>query len=121
MEAENERLKKIGAKCFNPKKWVHTNGKRKFVEIRKITATYPGQYLEMNIKYIWLEGWRCNSYLLTVLDVYGRKVLIHTLLLSIRQQQVVSLLEKMLPQTKVQGITIRNDNGSQFITHSVRD
>lgn len=99
---------------------IHTTGKREFVKFRKITASYPMEYLCMDIKYIWVEGEQKNYYLLTILDVYSRKAIEWVFLPSVRKQQVVSLFKRLSSQYEVKGITVRNDNGSQFIANVVR-
>ena len=99
---------------------IATTGKRSFVQSRKIEAEYPLQYLVMDIKYVWIQGEKRNAYLLTVMDVYTRKVLGHLLKHSIRQYDVILLLSGILEKFQTREVIIRNDNGSQFIAHTVR-
>lgn len=49
-------------------------GKRQFVQFRKINAQYPLQYLCMDIKYIYIEGQKKYAYLLSLIDVYSRRI-----------------------------------------------
>ena len=93
-------------------------GKRKFVRFRKINAQYPLQYLCMDIKYIPING--KFAYLLSLIDVYSRKIVGYVFKQSIRQHDVLWLLKNTLPEKAKIPITIRNDNGSQFIATSVR-
>jgi transposase InsO family protein len=99
---------------------IKTTGKRDFVRFRKIIAAYPLEYLCMDIKYVWVEGERRHYYLLTVLDVFSRKALDWVFLPSIRKQHVVSLFMRIANGYDVKGVTVRNDNGSQFLAHIVR-
>ncbi len=99
---------------------IKTSGKRDFVRFRKIIANYPLEYLCMDIKYVWVEGERRHYYLLTVLDVYSRKALDWLFLPSIRKQHVVNLFMRIARGYDVKGVTVRNDNGSQFLAHVVR-
>jgi transposase InsO family protein len=99
---------------------ISTYGKRAFVQSRKVDASYPMQHLTMDIKYVYIHGEKRNVYLLTVMDVFTRKVLAHCLKPSIRQYDVVLLLEGIISRYWTKDIVIRNDNGSQFIAHSVR-
>jgi transposase InsO family protein len=99
---------------------IRTNGRRNFVKMRKIEADYPMQYLAMDIKYVYIQGERRNVYLLSIMDIFTRRVLGHLLKGSIRQHDVVLLLDGIIGQYRLKKITIRNDNGSQFIAHSVR-
>jgi putative transposase len=103
-----------------PKGKIHTSGKRTFVQQRVIDAEYPMQYLTMDIKYVYIHGERRNVYLLTIMDVFTRKVLGHILKPSIRQHDVILLLDGIIQEYDTEGMIIRNDNGSQFIAHSVR-
>jgi len=100
---------------------IATRGRRQFVQTRCIDAQYPLQYLVMDIKYIWIQGIRKNAYLLTVMDVFSRRVLAHSCKMSIRQSDVVLLLDGIVRRYQTRGIILRNDNGSQFLAHSVRD
>jgi transposase InsO family protein len=69
----------------------------------------------MDIKYVHVHGTGRNALLLTVIDIYSRKVLIHMMRSNIKKGDVLVMLSLMLLEYKVQGMTIRNDNGSQFI------
>jgi hypothetical protein len=75
----------------------------------------------MDIKYVYIHGEKRNALLLTVLDVYSRSILSQVLWWRIRKEQVIWLLHRMLQQHSTKGITLRNDNGSQFIAHAVRN
>ncbi len=99
---------------------ISSSGKRPFVKTRKIEAQHPLQYLVMDIKYVWIQGEKRNAYLLTVMDVYSRKVMAHRLKYSIRQYDVILLLDGILQKFQTKQVIIRNDNGSQFIAHNVR-
>jgi len=94
--------------------------KRDFIRFRSLEPERPLQYLSMDIKYVHIHGWRRNVFLLTVMDIYSRKVLIHMLRQSIRKGDVLVILSLMLLEYKAEGMSIRNDNGSQFIASAVR-
>jgi putative transposase len=102
-------------------KIIKTQGKRQWVKHRRITALKPMEYLCLDIKYLWVEGEKRYYYLLTILDVYSRKVLEWVLQKSIRQMDVIQMLRKLNVEHGLKGVNIRNDNGSQFIAHSVRN
>ena len=74
----------------------------------------------MDIKYVHIHGTGRNALLLTVIDIYSRKELIHILRHSIKKGDVLVMLSLMLLEYKAEGITLRNDNGSQFIAIAVR-
>lgn len=94
--------------------------KRNFIRYRTPGAERPLQYLSMDIKYVHIHGWRRNVFLLTVMDIYSRKVLIHMLKASIKKGDVLVMLSLMLMEYKTEGMSLRNDNGSQFIATAVR-
>lgn len=93
---------------------------RQFVRFRKIRAEKPLEHLCMDIKYVHIHGAQRNALLLTVIDAYSRKVLTHMLRFNIKKGDVIVLLSLLLMEYKIQGLTIRNDNGSQFIAGVVR-
>ena len=95
--------------------------KRKFVQYYTQQAEAPMLQLCMDIKYLHIHGAGRNALVLTVLDVYSRKILGQLLWWRIRKEQVKWLLSRIIEQHPVKGITIRNDNGSQFIAQLVRD
>ena len=94
---------------------------RQYVRFRKIKAQKPLEHLCMDIKYVHIHGAGRNALLLTVIDVYSRKVLIHMLKFNIRKGDVIVMLSLLLLEYKIKGMTIRNDNGSQFIATVVRE
>ena len=94
--------------------------KRDFIQFRSLRPERPLQYLTMDIKYVYVHGTGRNALLLTVMDIYSRKVLIHILRNNIKKGDVLVMLEMMLLEYKAEGMSLRNDNGSQFIAHVVR-
>jgi len=94
--------------------------KRNFIRFRSIIPDRPLQYLAMDIKYVHVHGTGRNALLLTVIDIYSRKVLIHMLRNSIKKGDVLVMLSLMLLEYKAEGMSLRNDNGSQFIAGAVR-
>lgn len=76
---------------FNGRITVHGTP-RTFVRFRKIEAKRPLQYLCMDIKYVHIQGEGRNALLLTILDVYSRRVLMHMLRYSTRKGDVLVLL-----------------------------
>ena len=101
---------------------IKTNmGNRQFVKWRVQQADQPMQQLCMDIKYIHIHGERKNALLLTVLDVYTRSIVGQVLWWRMRKENVIWLLHQIFGQHPVNGITLRNDNGSQFIAHALRE
>lgn len=100
---------------------IRTSGKRNFVRFRKPLVDQPLTYFEMDIKYIYIPEERRSAYLLSIIDVYSRKVVAHIFKRSVRKWDVINLwssLKSSIPDFKK--ITIRTDNGSQFIANDVR-
>lgn len=101
-------------------KVIRTKGKREFVQFRKIAAVRPMEYICLDIKYVWVHGEKKNYYLLTILDVFSRKALCQILQSSIRKIDVINLFRQLNLTYGIKGVTVRNDNGSQFIANDVR-
>ena len=101
-------------------KVISTHGKRDFVKFRKITASRPMEYLCLDIKYIWVRGEKKNYYLLSVMDVYTRRIIGYIYQSSIRKIDVIKLLGRLHLLYGLKGVFVRNDNGSQFIANMVR-
>ena len=101
-------------------KLIKTSGKRQWVKHRKIQASKPMEYLCLDIKYLWIEGEKRHYYLLTIIDVYSRKIVKWILQKSIRKMDVINLFRAINLEHGIKGVNIRNDNGSQFIANDVR-
>lgn len=114
------RLMKENGLLYNSKITARTE-KRSFVKYYTQKANAPMQQLCMDIKYLHIHGSNRNALLLTVLDVYSRRIVGQLLWWRMRKQQVKWLLEQILTKNPVKGITLRNDNGSQFVAHLVRE
>ena len=100
---------------------IRTSGKRNFIKFRKPVAERPLSYFEMDIKYIYITEERRNAYLLSIIDVHSRKVIGHVFKRSIRKMDVTNLWQSLKSYlNNFKKITIRNDNGSQFIANDVR-
>lgn len=102
-------------------KVIRTSGKRQFVQHRKISATKPMEYLCLDIKYIWVHPERRHYYLLSIMDVFSRKIIGWILQRSVRKMDVINLFRQINSQHSIKGVTIRNDNGSQFIANDVKN
>lgn len=101
-------------------KVIRTSGKREFVKFRKIQSSYPMEYICLDIKYVYIHGEKRNYYLLTILDVFTRKGIAQILQSSIRKADVINMFRSINRQYGIKGVTVRNDNGSQFIANDVR-
>ena len=78
-------------------------------------------YLEFDIKYIYIKGKRRNALLLTVIDVYSRWILGQYLSWHISKRDVIRLFDNIFDNyTMPKQIYVRNDNGSQMVAQSVQ-
>lgn len=100
---------------------IRVPGKRDFVRFRVVFPTRPMEYLCMDIKYVYIPDERRHQYLLSIMDIYSRRVMEWTLKPSIRKYQVVAMLRRIDQRYPLKGVTIRNDNGSQFLALVVRE
>ena len=102
-------------------KVIKTNGKREFVRFRKIAATRPMEYLCWDIKYIWIDRERKNYYLLSIMDVYSRRIVDWIFRGSVKKTDLMKMIGRIDIAHGLKGVTVRNDNGSQFIANKVRN
>lgn len=101
-------------------KVIRSSGKRQFVRHRKIEAIRLMEYLCLDIKYVWVAGENKNYYLLTVLDVFTRVAVEQIFQKSVRKIDVINVFKRINNKHGIKGVTIRNDNGSQFIANGVK-
>lgn len=101
-------------------KHIRTKGKRMFVKFRRIKAGRPMEYLCLDIRYVWVHAERRWYYQLAIMDVFSRRILIWIFQPSIKQNDVIALMRRLDLLFGLKGVIIRNDNGSQFIAHKVR-
>jgi transposase InsO family protein len=103
-------------------KRIRGSRKREFVKERRMRAERPYEKLQMDIKYVYVGGERRNVYLLSLMDIFSRKVLGYRVSKSMRKEAVIGLMDEVILKTALpKEVTIRTDNGSQFIAHKLRD
>ena len=96
--------------------------KRQYVKFRKIETERPLEYVEMDIKCVWIPDKGKQAYLLTLLDVHTRKVLDYSFGWNMKQDKVIELYAGLIDEGLLpEGTIIRSDNGSQFIAAKVRE
>ena len=106
----------------------HKKADRTFVKYRSVNPDHPLQYLEMDIKFQWVEQHQRYAFILTVIDCFTRFVLGWTVAYSIKQEQVKSLWDKIIAdylQTNDMlkreiHVELRNDNDSRFVAKRVQ-
>ncbi len=100
---------------------------RSFVKYRRVCPSRPLEVLEMDIKYVWVEGKRKYAYILTVIDTFTRYVLSGDVGFTMKSVQVEKLWEQLIVDYlqplrnagKQLDIEIRNDNGKQFCSKTI--
>lgn len=102
-------------------KRINVQGKRKWVKHRRIEAKRPMEYLCLDIKYVWVQGESRWYYQLAIIAFYSRRILCWIFQRSVRQADVIALMRWLDLRYGLKGVIIRNDNGSQFIAHKVRE
>lgn len=96
-------------------------GKRNWVTDLIPNAVKPFDYLEFDIKYVWVAAKRKSMLVLTVLDVFSRWNLGQYAAYSIKSKDVVKLFDQLFESYPLpKSITVRSDNGSQFIAAEVQ-
>ena len=101
---------------------VANRNKRQWVKDLVPDPEQEFTYLEFDIKYIYIQGKRGNAQVLTVLDVFSRWNLAHTIKWNIRQQDVVALFDTIFESYSLPlYFYVRNDNGSQFVAELVQE
>jgi len=94
--------------------------KRTWVKWRKIENARPMEHICMDIKYVYIHGSHKNAYLLAIIDVATRYVLGWSLKWSMKHTDVILCLHGALRGYTTESITLRTDNGSQFIAHGLQ-
>lgn len=102
---------------FKPRK----KSSRNWVKQLLPPAQQAFDYLEFDIKYIYIAGLNRNALLLTIIDVSTRWIVGHYLAWQIRQQDVIKLFDQVFDQYPLpKHFHVRCDNGSQFIAQTVQ-
>lgn len=102
---------------FKPRK----KGKRNWVKELLPPTEVPFDYLEFDIKYIYVAGLNRNALLLTVIDVKSRWTVGHYMSWKVGKKDVVKLFDQIFEAYPLpRHIHVRNDNGSQFIAQEVQ-
>lgn len=111
------------------KKTKAASSKKEYVELTVPLCSRPFEIIELDIKYIYIQGLRRHAYLITMLDVFSRAVLVWDLGWTMKAGNVVNLVNKLLKDwliplnadPKNLSVKIRTDNGSQFIAKKFRE
>ena len=100
-----------------------------YAQYRRVIPLNPYELIEMDIKFQWLESIRAHAYILTIIDVFSRKVLKWHAGLSITQHTVADIWTEIIIEylqpldmlNKGVNIEVRNDNDPRFKAKSVQE
>jgi|TARA_B100001013_G_C24607393_1_gene441641 putative transposase len=97
------------------KKVVRSRSKRNWVTELLPPVKTEFEYLEFDIKYVYVGGKNRNALLLSVIDVKSRWVLGQYMSWQIKQDDVMGLFDQLFSIYPLpEHFYVRNDNGSQF-------
>lgn len=107
----------------------HRRSGRKRVRNGRVIPTRPLEVLEMDIKFQWIEQYRKDAYILTIIDTFTRSVLYRYEGYHVTQHEVkaawedviVNILQPLDILRKGLTVEIRNDNGPQFVSKLVQE
>lgn len=108
------------AKWLYPKKPLNWVKKKEYVKFTVPLPNAPYEIVEMDIKYIYVDGAGRNAYLLTLLDTFHRGALGWSLDYTMKAIHVKELLMEIMKDHRIKLVKIRTDNGPQFIAHLLR-
>lgn len=99
---KNNEIKRISRKCKE----------------RKVTSS--NQLWQMDIKYAFIAGTRQTAYITSIIDVFDREIVAHSVDLSCTGSVAKEVFIKALYVRELKGdktdLVLRTDNGSQFIS-----
>jgi transposase InsO family protein len=114
MKKENLLLKRISRTALG----------KQYVQFRKIKGATLFSNLQMDIKYVYIQGERRNVYLLNIIDVCSRVIIGHLLSPTMKALRVVGLLSYVFRAFNIDpariDVLIRTDNGCQFVADALR-
>lgn len=97
-------------------------GKRTWAKDIIPQTEIPFNYFEFDIKFVWLAGKKKNMQVLTVLDINSRWNVGQFMAFSIKKEHVKRLFDEIFKTYSLpKNITVRSDNGSQFIATEVQN
>ena len=91
-----------------------------FIKYTVPPLEHPFATVEVDIKYIHIDGENRNAYLITFFCTFSRFVAVWDLSYKMKSEQIIALLELFLSHPEVKGrmkkMILRTDNGPQFIS-----
>ncbi|MBK9270323.1 MAG: transposase [Saprospiraceae bacterium] len=98
------------------------------MKFRKIAPTGSLQIIEMDIKYVWIEGTNKYAFVFTILDTFTRYALHWSVGYSMKSEQIKWSWEYVIAEylqphgvnPKDLVVEVRSDNGKQFTSDMIR-
>jgi putative transposase len=115
------RLMKEHHLLFPKKKKTPMN--KTYVKYTSPLTDHPFQVIEVDVKYIYISGTKRNAYLITLLDTFSRSAPEWILEHNMKAERAMELIFKLINHRNLElfpQITIRSDNGSQFMANKFR-
>jgi putative transposase len=110
-------------KLMLPRPGSSTQGMRRRIAEKVPQPALPGTYFELDIKMIRIRGSSRKALVLSIIDLFHREWLGYCLGWRMRKEDVIKLMEDLFGGRKAdphrQNITLRADNGSQFIAQEL--
>lgn len=111
------------------KPFKKNNLDKNYVEYSSPQCTQLFETIEIDIKYIYIQGQKRNAYLISLMDVFSRIIPVWGLKSNMKSSQVTSLIDEFIDKWILPldinpaeiKIKIRTDNGSQFIAKVFRE
>jgi transposase InsO family protein len=115
-------------KLLNPQR-LRKGLPRNFVKHRVVKPRRPLEILEMDIKYVYVPGQGRNAFVLTVIDTFTRMALGWKAGFAMTKAEVKALWESIIEEhlqtadllARQLSVTVRSDNGAQFLAKTVRE
>lgn len=106
----------------------HDKPPKNYVKYRVIAPTRPLSHLEMDIKFVWVEEHRKHALILSIMDIFTRRILNWHVGMSITQHTVKDVFSQVITDhlqendmlSKGVDIEIRNDNDKRFSAKMVQ-
>lgn len=96
-----------------------------YAKFRGINNATLFSNLQMDIKYIYIQGEKRSVYLLSIIDVYSKVNIGHLLSPTMKAKQAVGLVDYAFKAFNIDpykiSVSLRTDNGCQFIATVLRD
>lgn len=101
----------------------------KLVITEKPQPVRPLEVIEIDIKYIYIEGIGKNAYLISLLDVFHREVYQWGIFENMKTDKIIQLILDFMDQQLINkkikiekvALAFRTDNGSQFTSENYRN